>query len=243
VEVATGRLLASASLGGDYHQQESLVFSGSRVRLYSLDSFWTPQMTSGHQITLAIAELDVATGKLTRTEIRETVAGNAVWTASPLGDRGLLRAGKTLELRDGATGKRVADLGVEGSRASFLPDGRIAVLASRGDGTELRILEAASGAELHRFQFPGVHAVLVADQPGPEHLRVVTRGPGGSAPWQLWNLDLATGGAHPGPQLALTSLPFRRTGPWKALRGDGVIWFNLWTSHPVVVLRDGLPAA
>ncbi len=112
---------------------------------------------------------------------------------------------------------------------------------AKGDGTDLRILDAAGGAELHRFHFPGAHAVLVADQPGPDHLRAVTRGPEGTAPWQLWNLDLATGEAHPRPQLALTSLPFRRAGPWRALRGDGIVWFNLWTSHPVVVLRDGLP--
>jgi hypothetical protein len=240
--VASGRLLASASLGNEFHQQESLAFSGSSVRFYGLDSFWTPQMTLEHQITLSIADLDISTGKLTKTEVRETATGNATWTPSPSGDRGLLRSGKSLELRDGANGKLVAGLGSEASRASFLPDGRIAVLARRGDGTELRVLDASGGAELHRFQFPGVHTVLLADQPSPNHMRAVTRGPGGTAPWQLWNLDLATGEAHAGPQLALTSLPFRRAGPWRALRGDGIVWFDLWTSHPVVVLRDGLPS-
>jgi hypothetical protein len=243
IEVASGRLLASASLGSEFHQQESLVVSDSSVRLYGLDSFWTPQMTRGHQITLSISELDLATGKLTRTEAQENVMGNATWIASSSGDRGLLRASKTLQLRDGATGALVADLGGEGARASFLPDGRIALLKRIGDGSDLRILDAGTGAELRHFQFPGVHTVLVADQPSPDHVRAVTRGPGGTAPWQLWTLDLARGEARPGPWLALTSLPFRRAGPWRSLRGDGVVFFDPWIARTVVVLRDGLPSA
>jgi hypothetical protein len=243
VEVDSGRLLAAVPVGGEYHQQESLVVSGSRVLLYGLDSFWTPQMTRGYQTTLSISDLDLVTGRLTKTEVRETVMGNATWTASPSGDRGLLRASKTLQLLDGATGKLVADLGGEGARASFLPDGRIALLERIGGGSELRILDAATGAELHRFQFPGVRTVLVADQLRPGHVRAVTRGPGGTAPWQLWTLDLATGEARSGPRLNLTSLPFRRAGPLPALHGDGVVFFDPWIARTVVVLRDGLPSA
>jgi hypothetical protein len=240
--VTSGRLLASVPLGDEYHQQESLVFSGSSVLLYGLDSIWTPQTTRGHQVTLSISELNLATGKLTKAEIRENVMGNATWTVSPSGDRGLLRGSKTLQLRDGATGKLVADLGGEGSRASFLTDGRIALLERGSDGSDLRLLDAATGAELRRFHFPGVRTVLVADQPGPNRMRAVTRGPGGSAPWQLWTLDLATGEARLGPRLALTELPFRRAGPWRLLRGDGVVWFDPWTARNVVVLRAGLPS-
>jgi hypothetical protein len=242
VAVASGRLLASVPLGNEYHQQESMVVSGSSVRLYGLDSFWTPQMTRGHEITLSISELDVATGKLTKAEVRDNVMGNATWIASPSGDRGLLRASETLQLRDGSTGAFVADLGGEGARASFLPDGRIAVLERREDGSGLRILDATTGAELRRFQFPGVRTVLVADQPSPDQVRAVTRGPGGTAPWQLWTLDLATGEAHSGPRLALTSLLFRRAGPWRSLQGDGVVFFDPWVARTVVVLRDGLPS-
>ncbi|HEV7504841.1 MAG TPA: hypothetical protein VGS07_08025 [Thermoanaerobaculia bacterium] len=241
--VASGRLLASVSLGDEYHQQESLVVSSSSVLLYGLDSIWTPQMTRGHQVTLSISELNLATGKLTKAEVREIAMGNVTWTASPSGDRGLLRASKTLQLRDGATGKLVADLGGEGSRASFLPDGRIALLDRGRDGSDLRLLDAATGAELRRFHFPGVRTVLVADQPSPNRVRAVTRGPKGTEPWQLWTLDLATGEARLGPRLALTELPFRRTGPWRSLRGDGVVWFDLWNARTVVVLRDGLPSA
>jgi hypothetical protein len=243
MEVATGRLLASVPLGDEYHQQESLVVSDSRVLLYGLDSLWTPQMTRGHQITLSVSELDLATGKLTRAEVRENAMGNVTWTPSPSGDRGLLRASNTLELRDGATGKLVAELAGEGSRASFLPDGRVALLGRIGDGSNLRVLDASTGAELHRFPFPGVHTVLVADQPSPDHVRVVTRGPGATASWQLWTLDLATGEARPGSRLTLTSLPFRRAGPFPVLRGDGVVFFDPWIARTVVVLRNGLPAA
>jgi hypothetical protein len=243
LEVASGRLLASAFTGEEYHQQKILIFAGSGVRLFQLDSFWNAQSTPGHQIAFSISELDLATGKLTHSEmIRETVTGNTTWISSPSGDRGLLRSSKALELRDGATGKLVAALGSEGARASFLPDGRIALLERRGDGSDLRILDAAGGAELRRFHFPGVRTVLVADRPSPDDVRVVTRGPEGTAPWQLWTLHLATGEAHLGPRLSLTSLPFRGAGPWPVLRRDGVVWFDPWNARDLVVLRNGLPS-
>jgi hypothetical protein len=243
LEVASGRLLASAFVGDEYHPQKILKFAGSGVRFFQLDSFWNTQGAPGHQIAFSISELDMATGKLTRSkEIRETVTGYPTWTSSPSGDRGLLHSSKALELRDGATGELIANLGGEGSRASFLPDGRIALLERKEDGSELRLLDAATGAPLRRFHFPAVHTVLVADQPGPDHVRAVTRGPGGTAPWQLWTLNLATGEAHLGPRLSLTSLPFRGAGPWPALRRDGVVWFDPWTARTVVVLRDGLPS-
>ena len=89
----------------------------------------------------------------------------------------------------------------------------------------------------------GWQAVLVADQPSPDHVRVVTRGPAGTSPWQLWTLDLGTGEARPGPRLALTSLPFRGAGTWHgSLRGDGIVWFDPWNARTVVVLRAGLPS-
>ena len=101
-------------------------------------------------------------------------------------------------------------------------------MITRGtDGSDLRILDAAAGAELRRFHFPAVRTVLVADQPGPQTVRVVTRGPEGSAPWQLWTLDLTTGEGHAGPRLALTPLPFSERGPWPSRRGgDGMVWLD-----------------
>jgi hypothetical protein len=244
-EAGSGRLLASAPLGNDYHQQETLVFAEpGRVRRYTLDASWGPRARRGQRVTLSISELDVATGKVTTAEeIQEEVEGRPTWTVGPSADRGLLRGSNTLQLRDGATGKLVADVGGDGARASFLPDGRIAVLDRGGDGSDLRLLDPANGAELRRFHFPAVHTVLIADQPSPGHVRVVTRGPKGTSPWQLWTLDLATGEAHLGPRLALTSLPFQGTGPWRSLRGDGVVWFDPWNARSVVVLRAGLPAA
>jgi hypothetical protein len=244
-EVSSGRLLASAPVANDYHRQETLVFAGpGRVRRYTLDASWGPQATRGQRVTLSVSELDVATGKVTTSEeIQEGVEGWPTWTVSPSADRGLLRGSNTLQLREGVTGKLIADLGGDGARASFLPDGRIALLERGGDGSDLRLLDPANGAEVRRFHFPAVHTVLVADQPSLNRVRVVTRGPGGTEPWQLWALDLASGEARPGPRLALTSLPFRKAGSWRPLRGDGVVWFDPWTARTVVVLREGLPAS
>lgn len=244
-EAGSGRLLASAPLGNDYHQQETLVFAGpGRVRRYTLDASWGPHAGRGQRVTLSISELDVTTGKVTTVEeIQEEVEGRPTWTVGPSADRGLLHGSNTLQLRDGATGKLVADLGGDGGRASFLPDGRIALLERGGNGSDLRILDAGAGAELRRFRFPAVYTVLMADQPSPDHVRVVTRGPEGTSPWQLWTLDLGTGEAHPGPRLALTSLPFRGAGAWRgSLRGDGFVWYDPWNARTVVVLRNGLPS-
>lgn len=244
-EAGSGRLLVSAPLANDYHQQETLVFAGpGRARRYTLDATWGPGATRGLRATLSISELDVATGQVTTAgEIQEEVAGRPTWTVSPSADRGLLRGSDTLQLRDGITGKLIADLGGDGARASFIPDGRIAVLDREGDGSDLRLLDPANGAELRRFHFPAVHTVLIADQPSPGHVRVVTRGPKATSPWQLWTLDLGTGEARRGRRLSLTSLPFRGAGGWHgSLRGDGIVWFDPWTARTSVVLRDGLPA-
>jgi hypothetical protein len=243
-EIDSGRLLASVDLrNDDYHEARRLVFSGpDRVRLYNLDFTFAPQPSLPRGMILEILDLDVATGKQTATRLEEQLDGFSTWTVGPSADRVLLRQRHTLQLRDGATGKLIAEVGGEGARASFLPDGRITVLTRETDGSDLRILDPAAGAELRRFHFPAVRTVLVADQPGPQAVRVVTRGPEGSAPWQLWTLDLTTGEGRLGPRLALTSLPFPEAGPWPSRRGgDGMVWLDPATAREVVVLRDGLP--
>ena len=243
-EIDSGRLLASAGVERDeYHEVRRLAFAGpDRVRLYDLDFTFAPQPSASRGMILAISELDIATGKLTTTRLEEPVDGLSTWIVGPSADRVLLRERHTLQLRDGATGKLIAELGGEGARASFLSGGRIAVLTRETAGSDLRILDAAAGAELRRFHLPEVRTLLVADQPGPQTVRVVTRGPKGSSPWQLWTLDLSSGQAHSGPRLALTTLPFEGAGAWPPRRGsDGMVWFDPVNAREVVVLRDGLP--
>ena len=244
-EIDSGRLLASVRLERDeYHVIRQLAFAGpDRVRLYYVDFTSFPQPSFPREMDLTISELDVTAGKLTTTQMEEQLDGFSTWTVSPSAERGLLREQHTLQLRDGATGKLIAELGGKGARASFLPDGRIAVLTRGTEGSDLRILDAAAGAELRRFHFPAVRTVLVADQPSPETVRVATRGGKGTAPWQLWMLDLATGESRLGPQIRLTTLPFQGTGPWPTRHGsDGVVWFDpFFNAREVVVLRDGLP--
>ena len=243
-EIGSSRLLASAPVADRYHERAVLAFSGpGRVRLYHLDSYWAPLAAHSHPTTLSISELEVATGRLTATgQVKETTTSNLSWILSPSADRGLLRTQNALQLRDGATGALVATLGGEGARGSFLPDGRVALLERSAAGSYLRILDAGSGAEIRRFAFPGIRTVLVADQPAPDRVRAVTRGPAGTAPWQLWTLHLSTGQALPGPQLALTSLPFEGSRPWPSRRGrDGIVWFDPRMARDLVVLRGGLP--
>lgn len=242
-EIDSGRLLASARLSGVYYGQQLLAFSGpDRVRLYQLDLSFELQRSRLPGMTLSVSELDVATGRLTTTQVADAAYDLAAGIVGLSGDRLLLRGRDVLQLRDGATGRLVAELGKAGARGSFLPDGKVALLTREAAGSDLRILDAGTGAELRSFHFPAVRTVVMADQPTPGAVRVVTRGPGGSAPWQLWILNLSTGEARPGQRLALTTLPFLGAGAWPSSRGhDGMVWFDPASAREVVVLRDGLP--
>ncbi len=243
-EISSGRLLAAVRRDrNEYHEDWRLVFAGpDRVRLYGLDFTFAPQRERSRLLLLRILDLDLTTGKATAIRTEDQLDGLSTWVVSPSADRALLRGQHTLQLRDGATGHLISELGREEARASFLPDGRIAMLTRGVEGSELRILDAAAGAELQRFRFPDLRTVIVADQPGPQTLRVVTRGAAGSAPWQLWNLNLASGESRLGPKLELTTLPLEGAGPWPLRRGgDGVVWLDFANARELVVLRDGLP--
>ncbi|HEX4965974.1 MAG TPA: hypothetical protein VF173_34510 [Thermoanaerobaculia bacterium] len=245
IEIGSGRLLASVARRDWFFQQEAVEFPApGRVRFFGLYSSWYPQSNRPHGVVLSIRDLDVATGKLTETTVpNERMKGMVTWTPGPQGVRGLWRTREVLELRDGATGALVARLGGEGARASFLPDGRVALLERSPEGSDLRLLDPGTGAEVRRFHFAGMRTVLVADQPALDRLRVVTRGSGGTVVWRLWTLHLSTGQAVVGPQLALTSLPYEGAGPWPKRRGrDGVVWFDVEHARDAVLLRSGLPA-
>jgi hypothetical protein len=242
-EIDSGRLLASARLEGVYYGQQLLAFSGpDRVRLCQLDLAYELQPARPRGMTLSVSELDVATGRLTTTQVADAAYDLSAGIVGLSGDRLLLRGRNVLQLRDGATGRLVAELGKAGARGSFLPDGKVALLTRETAGSDLGILDAGTGAELRHFHFPAVRTVVVADQPTPGAVRVVTRGAGGASPWQLWRLDLSTGEAYPGQRLALTTLPFLGAGAWPSPRGhDGMVWFDPASAREAVVLRDGLP--
>ena len=62
-------------------------------------------------------------GKLTATRLEEQLDGFSTWTVGPSADRVLLRQRHTLQLRDGATGKLIAEVGGEGARGPSFPTG------------------------------------------------------------------------------------------------------------------------
>ena len=98
------------------------------------------------------------------------------WSVSPAGDRILLRSADTLGLCDARTGMPLARLG-ERPRPGDVPGATAGSpwwRPSPASGPELRIFPADGRSEPRRFPFPGARSLIVADQPAPGLLRVVT---------------------------------------------------------------------
>ncbi len=166
---------------------------------------------------------------------------------SPEGDRVLLRGGDALRLFDAKTGALLASLGDGHARGTFLRDGRIAVTAPASGGPELRVFSPDGSAGMPPIPFAGARTLIVADQPAPGLLRVVTSRPGAPATSRdLWEVDLERGVARPlGPRrLAELKLPLLARTPVDLAGKDGVIWFEPRTSRERVALRGpSAPAA
>ena len=148
----------------------------------------------------------------------------------PGSDRGILRTREALRLCDARTGEPLAGLADGKSHGAFLADGRIAVTQNQ-PAVELRIFSADGRSELWRFRFTGVRNLEVVDQPAPSLLRVAGLRTGAPRPsWEVWLVDLETGGAKTQGTRRLAELkPPVIAGPRFSLEDkDGVIWYDPW---------------
>ncbi len=105
---------------------------------------------------------------------------------------------------------------------------------------ELRIFSADGRSELRRLRFTGVRNLEVVDQPAPGLLRVAGLRTGAPRPsWEVWLVDLETGGAKPQGTRRLAELkPPVIAGPRFSLEDkDGVIWYDPWSSRGRIVLK------
>jgi ABC-2 family transporter protein len=223
-EVPSGRLLASAELPrplGRY--RDSMLFVGSgRVRIFGSDllSDVDPALRSA----LEVGEMRLSGGGLVRTA---RIEGAEMADVSPDGASILARRGERCFVLDAGTGAVLAELPVaRRSRAAFLADGRIALVAG-GRDKELRIFSRDFAPE-RSFRFAGGYLHL-GGQPASDQLIVAAapRVPG-SVQWgrsQVLLLDLATGsmrrlgrglvpaaGPDVGPQSAGSTLFWRGEG-------------------------------
>ncbi|MFL6259560.1 MAG: hypothetical protein ACJ76Y_07610 [Thermoanaerobaculia bacterium] len=245
--VDDGRLLAAAQ-----YESEStfprLVFAGpDLLRMYEihLPDFSPHQMLSS---PAAIFEMDLtaSTPQPRKTgDLPAMTGGIRDWSLSPAGDRILLRSADALGLCDGRTGMPLARLASGRARGTFLADGRVAVAETLpGLGPELRIFPADGRSEPRHLPFPGARSLIVADQPAPGLLWVVTSRPGAPGSVRdLWRVDLERGTVQPmgTRRLAELKLPQLARSPVDLEGKDGVIWFEPWAARERVALKG--PAA
>jgi hypothetical protein len=239
-DVDTGRLLAAAELPTSIERPRLVFADAGHLRLYEAASLYDAPGFSAEERQAApeILELDLAS-RAPRFEVTGHLRGvgfNGL-SLSPAGDRVLLGGHEGLRLSDARTGEMLAPLGDRKSTGSFLADGRIAVMSPVAGGRELRILAPDGRAELRRFPFPGVRAVVMADQPEANLLRVALWSP--RSPWEVRILDLASGGSR--------SLGFRKlVSPWRKqnsspgsmlARADGMLSFDPMSFRERVVLK------
>lgn len=250
--VDDGRLLAAVR----YESPSTfprLVFAGPDIlRIYEIHlPDFSPRQSASSPAPVFELDLTAGSPQPRKTgELPSMTGGIREWSVAPAGDRILLRSADALGLCDARTGMPLAILARGGhARGTFLPDGRIAVLEnptgqkSAGD-RELLIFPADGRSEPRRFPFAGILGLVVADQPAPDLLRVVTFRP--NAPRELWRVDLERGTVQRLRTLRLESLdlPPHPRAPVDLEKADGVSWYEPWGSRTRVLLKDSAaPAA
>jgi len=241
-DIDSGRLLASVPYNS---LRPWLSFAGAdRVRIYDLPFYqWYGDGGISYASTRSrgIAELDL-TSAPPRLEPTGQIPGDKAifgWSLSPGGDRGILRTRDLLRLCDARTGETLAELADGKSHGAFLADGRIAVTRIK-PAVELRIFSPDGRSELRRLRFTGVRNLEVVDQPAPGLLRVAGLRTGAPRPsWEVWRVDLETGGAKSQGLRRLAELkPPVIAGPRFSLEDkDGVSWYDPWGSRGRIVLK------
>lgn len=237
-EVETGRILASVPQPLDSPFYRFRFVGSGRVRLYVSDGLLG---VSSRVSEIHIYEVDVATGSVSPTGRVPSVSGYQGWSVGPAGDRGILRGRKELRFHDARTGELLAEWDGGGRRfASFLRDGRLAVVRSDSAGMELHILAPDGKSELQRFHFPGSRRLAIADQPATDRLRIVTANSLDKPKhWEVRLLDLETGKIRSVAQRTLTVLSSQMDGSALDLKdGSGVVWFDWTTWQERAILKS-----
>jgi hypothetical protein len=246
--VDDSRLLAAARYDSESDFPRLAFTAPDRLRIYEirLADLGPRKMVPVPQASILELDLSESSPHPRKTGALPTMTGGIRdWSLSPAGDRILLRSADALGLCDGVTGMPLARLGSGRARGTFLADGRIAVVeALPGGAPELRIFPADGRAEPRRLPFPGTRSLIVADQPAPGLLRVVTSRPGAPGSLRdLWQVDLERWTVRPlgVRRLAELKLPQLARSPVDLEGKDGVVWFEPWASRERVALRG--PAA
>ncbi|HEV7518078.1 MAG TPA: hypothetical protein VGR07_17400 [Thermoanaerobaculia bacterium] len=202
-EVDSARLLAAVPVEPAYAWQSRLQFVDGGHVLYFRGGAVGLQPRS--PMAIEIAELDLATGRQEGIGRTPPIEDSAFPEVSPDGSHFLVhRPQAWLQLFRTRGAVLEAELRTSAQESGFLADGRVvavaavAAVAATGGGRQL-VLLSPDGAVLHRFSFPGAHALRPAGEPSPGHLvlgiatHVTSREGKGLRRWESRLLDLATG--------------------------------------------------
>jgi hypothetical protein len=169
-EVEGGRTLAAVELAWDHSPLSELRFAGpGRLFIYHVEDG-----AALGKLSLDIAELDLADGKLRDVGKIEGLTDYPLWALSPDGGRLLMRQGKERRLYDAWTVELLSILAVaDGDLQSchFLADGGIALNVSHPRAKELRILSPEL-VERRRFRFEKAARLRLGGLPAPGRLVV-----------------------------------------------------------------------
>lgn len=259
-EVATGRVLASASLsrGGRDKRRPEVFWAGEgRLLLYDYSE---PERAGEGAGGFDIFEFDLGRRRLMPTGRVESDDWGPV--ANPACDRVLLRrrAGNSWDclLCDARSGRVLATLahGLEGITGEFVGDGR-AVLAGRVEGVLKVLVCSSEGAPIKTIDLGHDRLAVWGGEPssGKILLAVVPEGQKGFRRGSPVLVDLGTGSVR---RLGDRLLPLGWSGSWRvgapSPRGAACDWFtddagslvrmDLGTGALTVVLKgDGRPVS
>jgi hypothetical protein len=242
-DIDSGHLLASVP---SWSLRPWLQFADAdRLRIYDLPFYqWIGDAGVNYASPRIrdIAELDLAAVP-PKVEPTGRIPGEKAifgWSLDASGGRAILRTRELLQLCDARTGEPLAQLADGKSRGAFLADGRIAVTRIEPD-VEMRIFSPDGRSELRRLHFPGVRNLDVVDQPAPGLLRVagLRTGTPHHPSWEVWFVDLATGGARSlgSRRLAELKPPVFKDARLSLDGKDGVIWYDPWSSRGRIILK------
>jgi hypothetical protein len=192
VELASGKTLISARPSGSHPNLAIAFVDEDHVRLIERWGYWGREPVTR---SLSIFDLDVRARHLERTgEVALGPTRSVRTLLEPSGDRMLVFGdfAGAVSLRDGRTGRPIADLAEKGLAGTFLEDGRIVLVTRKDPGLALR-LYSDHGEPIRTVDVGAVRWAQIAGQPSSSTVLLAVQRSDSPTSRASLVVDLATG--------------------------------------------------